>query len=220
MGDISLCERKISHKCRHRSKAKLIIIVNDYSDFEPIPTLSSAINDASVIWNLFRRRYCFNKSQIFVYGRVNIKGKMIAWKDRFNLPTDFSQETYFYYSGHGYKTGKLDIPLNIEKNLKNSKYLVIDACYAHLWYEDLFSKEKEVTFIGATSCDRDLTGSTKLISNFTYDLAKYLTNDNKSEDYLEDKEKLLPKFQDWIKEKKYSFHCFEEKMFVNDFLLN
>lgn len=213
------CGRKISHKCRYQEKSKLIIIANDYSDFEPIPTLSAAINDVSMIWNLFRRHFCFHEDQIFVYGQVNIGGKMIAWRKRFNLPTEFTEQTYFYYSGHGYNTGKLDINPKIEAQLIKASqvklYLIIDACFSHLWHvvkKD--NNSSSFAFIGATNCDRDVAGSTKLISAFTLDLAKYLTRKNKAEG----KDNLLKDFEEWIKEQQYTFQCSQEDLFVKDIL--
>lgn len=209
-----LCGRKISHKCRYQEKSKLIIIANDYSDFEPIPTLSAAINDVSMMWNLFRRHFCFHENQIFVYGQVNIDGKMIAWRKRFNLPTEFTDQTYFYYSGHGYDTGKLDINPKIEAKLikasQTKLYLIIDACYSHLWH---VTKSEITAFIGATNCERDVAGSTKLISAFTLDLAKYLTRKVKSEEGKE-----LESFEEWIKEQQYTFTCTNKTFFVEDFL--
>lgn len=217
MEETSFCERKISHKCRHKPKAKLIIIANDYSDFEAIPTLSAAINDVTVIWNLFRRHYCFNKNQIFVYGKINIRGKMIAWKDRFNLLTDFNEETYFYYSGHGYDNGKLDLPSSLELKLKNSLfsklYLIVDACYSHVWYESYKLKDS-LSFIGATNCKRNIAGSTKLISNFTLELTKYLTKKKEEKENI----KLLILFQDWVEERQYTFECCKKETFTEDLL--
>lgn len=213
------CGRRISHKCRYREKSKLIIIANDYSDFEPITTLSAAINDVSMIWNLFRRHFCFHKEQIFVYGQVNIKGKMIAWKERFNIKDpknifdhpDSNDQIYFYYSGHGYDDGRLDINPNLEAKLIRDKlYLIVDACYSHLWH--IIEHSSMTGFIGATNCERDIAASTKLISSFTLNFAKFITQASKVDDSLES-------FKEWIKEQQYSFICSQEEIFVKDFLV-
>lgn len=205
MEDKYLCGRNISHKCRFQEKNKLIIVANDYSYFEPVSTLSSSLNDVTMLWNLFRRHFCFSEEQIFIYGDLNIDGKMIAWKKRYKIPINLEGKIYFYYSGHGYSDGKLDINKDLENKLNkiSISYSIIDSCYSHLYISDTN------TFIGATNSDKYLACSTRKVSSFSLNFCKYIIQ----------KENLLDNFKEWIRENKYSFSCEDESMFMKDFFL-
>lgn len=109
----SICRRNITHKCRYNPGSILIIVANDYSDLSTLGSLSSALNDVSVIWSLFKRHFCFNSEQIYIYGRLNTGGKMIPWRNRFNLPIKqglISDKIYFIILAMDMIQGNLTFP--------------------------------------------------------------------------------------------------------------
>lgn len=168
---MSLCERKLSHICKHSPNSILIIYVNSYTYSTFLP---SAHNDATLIWKYFRRNKCFNKDQIFIFGDLDIKNKCIPWRERYNLKLeaiDPKVNIYFYYSGHGYPDGRYDISNNVLKLISKDSICILDSCFSYLWNN---SEE----YIASTSEENALSLSTKKISLFTFDFIKYLLSEN------------------------------------------
>lgn len=185
------CGRKITHECKYRPEVRLIAVGNDYSG-KGFP-LKSSINDITLIWNYFRRRQCFSESQIIILGDMNVDGKLIPWKKRYHRELEPGGETIiFYYSGHGYPSGKLDVNIDLHKD----SMLLIDACYAHLW-EHLRSP-----YIVSTSTRNALSISTLKVSRFTLELTKLLNIDELNWDI----------FQKWAIENEFQIDLTEEDL--------
>lgn len=186
------CGRQITHKCRWNPNTKLIVIAHDYSQFSPMSALTSALNDVSMIWKYFRRKRCLHEDQIFIYGNMNIDGKIVPWKRRFNIEIPIVSDSdimYFYYSGHGYPCGTLDVPSKIRSI--SFKYYILDCCYSH--------KNTDCkTLLGATDENKSLACSNHKVSKFTLDLLKYWIHMEESGIKVND-------FIVWMNENNYIF---------------
>ena len=190
------------HKCVWNSKSLFIIVCNDYSHRSPLSTLSSSINDVSLIYRLFKNRKCFNENQIFIYGKVNTDGKMIPWKKRHNIPIEENleeKEIYFYYTGHGRPSGDIHIPNDI-KTL-NIGHSILDCCYSH---KVIMGNNR----VGSTTQGNVLAVSTKIVSKFTSDFVKLLTNNQIG----------IQEFKEWIGENRYFVQITDEDSFSRKIL--
>jgi hypothetical protein len=202
--DMYKCGRKITHKCKWDPYSRLIIVSHDYSRFSPLSALTSSLNDVSITWKYFRRQKCFNEDQIFVYGDLNIDGKIIPWRKRYNIELFLDSIdiiTYFYYSGHGFPGGKIDIPSFIV--MKEFDYSIIDCCYSHQW-------NTTKTLLGSTCENNVLASSNHKVSKFTIDLLRYILNPDFN---IED-------FRNWMKENNYTFVTECQESFIKDFIGN
>lgn len=198
------CERKISHTCRYQHSHLLVVVANDYSGMSCMAQLSSALNDVSTIWNLFRRHYCMSAKQIYIFGNLNLDGKMIAWRSRYNIGVpkiSDSKKVFFYYSGHGYPDGKFDL----NPKLLIGNYYIIDSCYSYLF-------DSKGNPIIASSSESSAISTSKKVSEFTLNFTNYIRNIRNIKGYLD--------FTDWILTNKYFFklNSSTEAEFIKDIL--
>lgn len=181
------CTRKLSHRCRYREDHVLLIIGNDYSNVSRLMALDSVLNDISLIWRYFRRYQCFSREQIFIGGSLDTSGKMLPWKKRMISPKKQDldgKKIYFYYTGHGYPSGRIDISQDIlsliSPSTEKSMVLIVDSCWAHKWVTSRF-----YSYICATNECMEVATSSQKISVFTYELVKFLTRETVSrEDFF------------------------------------
>lgn len=164
-----MCQRLLTHNCFYRENNKILIIAHDYNSCS-LNNLNSSINDVTIVWNYLRRKRCFNENQIFIYGDLNIDGKMIPWRKRYfkgiPLKDILKGCNYFYYTGHGHSNGEFN-----NYNLEGNKdiFYIIDSCYSYLWNHPMkgimSSTDGIETFISI---------STQKCSYFTGKLFEYL----------------------------------------------
>lgn len=184
---MSTCSRKLPHKCRYNPDSRLIIYARDYSKYGSLIKLNSTINDVTLVWKYFRRSHCFNEDQITVLGDIDCDGKMIPWKHRYNTPITKGNNYYFYYTGHGYRDGTLDIDICVPKN----SFKIVDSCYSYLW-KDL---DKDFPYITSASEGNALSTSNGRISRFTFEVIKFLKSNPKYKDLI-----------DWALENRYTIN--------------
>ncbi len=187
------CSRKISHKCLFNNNHLLFIIAYDYANKWSASTnsLSSSLNDVSLIWKVFRRKYCLNTDQIFIFGELDLDGKMVPWRERYFskfpdvIPSD--KKIVFYYSGHGMEDGSFCIPAGQAQIaldlLKNGKYLwyILDSCYSYRWNPPSVPLWTKVC---ATTMAIPIGISCKKISFFTYNFTSFLMSDSQTQDLI------------------------------------
>lgn len=168
-----MCNRLLSHNCLYKDSNKIVIISHDYLNSTKT-NLSSSINDVTIVWNYLKRKLCFNENQIIIFGEIDIDGKMIPWRKRYNkgIPPKniLYKSNIFYYTGHGYSDGKFDTyNIYFEKDV----LYIIDACYSYMWPEN-----GKGIITSSNGIENFISLSTKRCSYFTNSLFEYLGNNN------------------------------------------
>ena len=157
------------------SDRKLIIIAHDYCE-KKSSNLSSSLNDVTIVWNFFRRSLDFDSNQIYIYGEMDVDGKMLPWKKRYNRgnpPKEITKEfDYVYYTGHGYYDGNSNSSYDdYDSKYSEDSFHIIDCCYSYLWDKPFRG------FIGSTDGKKSfLSLSTRKASVFTETLFYFLSN--------------------------------------------
>lgn len=200
-----MCERGLEHKCSFREDNRLLVIGHDYygktrstrNTRNTRNTLNSSLNDITIVWNYFRRKKCLNKQQIYIYGELDLNGKMLPWKSRYfeKAPSKdlMLSSNYIYYTGHGYDDGTYD-DYNLESSAESLH--IVDCCYSYLWDKSMTgmmaSTDGKKSFISISVCKASI---------FTMKLFELL---NKI--YYEDfDENLRELFENFFKENNFSF---------------
>jgi hypothetical protein len=133
---------------------KAILYAFDYMDSMKL-NLQSSVSDVHLIWTLLTSKYQLSMSDIVIVGQLDLKGKMLPWKQRYYTSSEWKMESinifledvtqlFVYFTAHGSAEGLLLYGSEMDKRTiqevipirflnSNQTWIVADMCYSHLF---------------------------------------------------------------------------------------